>query len=910
MADGSSTETSSSSQAATDAAESTVEINVKTLDSRVFTFRVNKKMRVLTLKEKVAEASGVSVAQQRLIFRGRVLKDDDVLSEYHVEDGHTLHLVARQPVHSQSSAGASLGDNAANSANQAGNDTTGGGPRGRVGQVSHGLLFGTINVGDQGEAIVPDLSRIIGSVLNSMGIGTSTAGGPGYTPSATTANPLSQASQSVETGSTQNAGGSGQTRPQMQTGSGHPFQSVQIPLTGVVAVPSLHMAIPDSLTTISEFISRMELALSINDHPPSASPVSTRISPTPDTASANAASANSRRLPTPEALGSILQRAQQLISGQAAPALSHMAEALDRERNSNDPTVRSQLQSEAVHLGMAMQHLGALFLELGRTVLTLRMGRTPAEAMVNAGPAVYISPSGPNPIMVQPFPLQTSSLFGASSAGPVSASRFPGATPADATRQINIHIHAGTSAAAGSSSLGSRVTTGQVPQGGQPNQESGSLNENTSGNTRSGGVLSTGDGVPIVQSETSNNSGPAEISGPGSNNFVQPGFNSTSQVPSESTSVPSVLTSSSMEIASSLSEKMPCVSSSTPVWKTDGALECLPNVSRVVDDGISQISSHNLSEGQSNISTDSSASQDTSSSQTRDEGEGDRTIPIGLGLGGLQPKRRSKTMKSQEKDAGSQKPLCQEQLSISRGQQVLQSLLSQNSNANEMDANRLTRQRPPIIGQNVNDMPSTGSEGNRQINASNLISQIIQSPVVNNMMTGLSEQTGIGSPADLTSMLEQLTQSPSVMNTLNQITQQVEGQSLDLGDMFSGFGGQQGGMDFSRMIQQMMPVVSQALGRVSNHPTPGQQPPSHVERAYGDDERNVQVDVDQIVDRMERHDSPVEIFHSVVESAGRLSGLGNDYEDLLVELSNDQQLAVEYVEMINRDLRGRLGHDS
>ncbi|KAK1324256.1 hypothetical protein QJS10_CPA01g00306 [Acorus calamus] len=426
---------------------------------------------------------------------------------------------------------------------------------------------------------------------------------------------------------------------------------------------------------------------------------------------------------------------------------------------------------------MAMQHLGALFLELGRTVLTLRMGRTPAEAMVNAGPAVYISPSGPNPIMVQPFPLQTSSLFGASSAGPFSASRFPGATPADATRQINIHIHSGTSVAAGSSSLGSRVTTGQVPQGGQPNQESGSLNENTLGNTRSGGVPSTGDGVPIVHAETSNNSGPAEISGPGSNNFVQPGFSSTSQVPSESTSVPSILTSSSMEIASSLSEKMPCVSSSTPVWKTDGlsdgvtplvssALECLPNVSRVVDDGISQISSHNLSEGQSNISTDSSASQHTSSSQTRDEGEGDRTIPIGLGLGGLQPKRRSKTMKSQEKDAGSQKPLCQDQLSISRGQQVLQSLLSQNSNANEMDANRLTRQRPPVIGQNVNDMPSTGSEGNRQINASNLISQIIQSPVVNNMMTGLSEQTGIGSPADLTSMLEQLTQSPSVMTPL------------------------------------------------------------------------------------------------------------------------------------------------
>ncbi|CAH1437379.1 unnamed protein product [Lactuca virosa] len=64
-------------------------------------------------------------------------------------------------------------------------------------------------------------------------------------------------------------------------------------------------------------------------------------------------------------------------------------------------TVRTQIQSEAIQFGLAMQHSGALLLEPGRTMLTLHIGESPAESSVNAGPAVYISPSDPNPIMVQ-----------------------------------------------------------------------------------------------------------------------------------------------------------------------------------------------------------------------------------------------------------------------------------------------------------------------------------------------------------------------------------------------------------------------------------------------------------------------------------------------------------------------------
>lgn len=41
-------------------------------------------MPVPLLKEKIANEVGVPVGQQRLIFRGKVLKDDHVLSEYRI----------------------------------------------------------------------------------------------------------------------------------------------------------------------------------------------------------------------------------------------------------------------------------------------------------------------------------------------------------------------------------------------------------------------------------------------------------------------------------------------------------------------------------------------------------------------------------------------------------------------------------------------------------------------------------------------------------------------------------------------------------------------------------------------------------------------------------------------------------
>ncbi|KAF8410339.1 hypothetical protein HHK36_002866 [Tetracentron sinense] len=338
MADENHTEAASTSEATGENSESNVELNIKTLDSRMYTFRVDKNMPVPLFKEKIANAVGVPVGQQRLIFRGKVLKDDHLLSEYRillfqaldvstfqVENGHTLHLVARQPVQSQPSSGTSIGEASGNNDNRA-NDSTAGAPRNRVGQVSRSVVLGTFNVGEQGEGVVPDLTQIIGAVLSSFGIGGQPiAGGINSISPTVPSNVSGQASQGIEIEGMRNDVGSrsqagNQVQP-VQAFPNHPFQALpqalQFPLTGAaIPVPSLHMPMPDSLNTLSGFINRMELTLSLNGSQPNPSPVSVGDPPRLDLPS------NARGQPTPEALSIILRQAQQLLSGHTVAALS------------------------------------------------------------------------------------------------------------------------------------------------------------------------------------------------------------------------------------------------------------------------------------------------------------------------------------------------------------------------------------------------------------------------------------------------------------------------------------------------------------------------------------------------------------------------------------------------------------
>ncbi|XP_062163600.1 ubiquitin-like domain-containing protein CIP73 isoform X2 [Alnus glutinosa] len=943
-----SSEGSSTGNVSGESSDSTVQLNIKTLDSHIYSFQVDKNMPVSSFKEKIANEIGIPVGQQRLIFRGRVLKDDHLLSEYHVENGHTLHLVERQPAQSQPSSGTGSGETTGNNGNR-GSDASTGNPRNRVGQISHSVVLGTFNVGDQGEGMVPDLSRVIGAVLNSIGLGgQTTAVGTGGTQYSTLAPQGNEAE-----GTQGNVGGQPQVGNQAQSGQAFPSQPfpslpqvVQIPVAAAaVPVPSLHVPIPDSLSTLSEFMNRMEHTLSQNGYQPS----STNTGNLPRVELPT----NAQGLRTPESLSIVLRHAERLLSGHAVAALSHIAGRLEQEGSSSDPAIRGQIQTESMQLGLAMQHLGALLLELGRTILTLRMGQSPAEYVLNAGPAVYISPSGPNPIMVQPFPLQTSSLFGGAvpQSNPVT---FGPVGIGNAPRHINIHIHAGTSLAPIVSAVGARASNVQGMQG----EHRSAAGSGDSGATR----------VPPLRNVIA-----AGHSGVASSGVAQPGLGVSVSQQAADHQLSSALSELQSQfrilvgnmhgegmVSSGQAESRVQNSSVESGARSDVGIEqpntmTVNSVSRVGESGASvpgctpgsegqkhqlgadQVSNNDASSGLKDVSDSSGSSLSClsggtaakseyvpenalRSDQKHDTTEGAKAIPVGLGLGGLERKRRGmQQRKVTGGDSGTtSSSVDQNQQIRTSGQHILQSLASHSSAVSSMNANEQSQgQLPSAVGQVMDSRPLGGQGSDGQIDMANIMSQVLQSPALNGLVTGVSEQTGVVSPDLFRNMLQQFSQSPQMRNTVNQIVQQVDTQ--DLGNMFSGLGrGQGGGLDLPRMFQQMMPIVSQAL---SGRSTPSQlfsaveaEPQSRYnERLSSDDkqnEQNFQIDLQQVAQRIENLNPPGDVFRSVVENAVQLSGSGSGSRDLVDELCSDEGLANEYAEMLRRDISQRLPGDS
>ncbi|KAI5392681.1 ubiquitin-like domain-containing protein CIP73 isoform X1 [Lathyrus oleraceus] len=914
----SSNEGSTSTNVSPHSSDSTVELNIKTLDSRNYTFQLQKNMPVSLFKQKIADQIGLPVHQQRLIFRGKVLKDEHLLSDYHVENGHTLHLVERQPNPPQTSASDSVETTNTNSSR--GNDAGSGAPRNRVGQISHSVVLGTFNVGEQVEGTAQDLTRVIGAVLNSI------ANGGQSTINLPNSTQHTSAPPGNETEGNQNLAGN--QAPSGQTFPGLAFQPmphvVQIPtVAGAIPIPSFNAPIPDSLNTLSEFINRMEQILSQNGYGPN-------ISSTNSGDQRVELASNTQGLPTLEALTTVLHRAEQLLGGQAVSALSHIAGRMEREGTSADLGVRGQIQSESVQIGIAMQHLGALLLELGRTMLTLRMGRSSAESVVNSGPAVYISPSGPNPIMAQPFPLQTSSLFG----GPLSSS-----TPATlgtvgvgtAPRNVNIHIHAGTSLAPIVSAIGSRSNNGEGTRT-EHRSESGSSD---SGSAR---VLPVRN---VISASLSSNP-----SGIGTANGTPTGFSiSTSQLPPDSAPLSSVLgeihsrlrnsvgnlqgdntvlsgqTQSTNRDLSSGSELRPaqvneqrdtvemnergatgassvgCTSESGAEKPQTEAIKTCSNDERdvLVDKFVSSSSNQDLQSSSSGETmVKSEKVQDApSASERRDVTEPAKTAPLGLGMSGLERKRRTKLQPPVGKGAGdgsSSSSINQSLETRTDSQNILQTPAGQESAVHSINGDRPSSQRP---------MPPGGS----QIDVAGLMSQVLHSPALNGLLEGFSHQTGVDSPDGLRNMLQQFTQSPQMMNTVNQIAQQVDSQGM--GNMLSGMGrGQGGGMDFSRMFQQMMPIVSQALGG-GNPPSPFSAAEPETLAPYrneNSDNQNLQPDLRPVVERIDRLSPPADIFRAVAENAVQQSGSGSASDDLLDELCCNESLASEYLEMLRHDV--------
>ncbi|KAJ4838103.1 hypothetical protein Tsubulata_039647 [Turnera subulata] len=445
------------------AAEATIEIKIKTLDSQTYTMRVDKQMPVPALKEQIASLTGVLSEQQRLICRGKVLKDDQLLSAYHVEDGHTLHLVVRQPVPPSSEGFPSY----------PATDPASGASHGHSSHGSPGVVIETFSVPDQGD-VPPEISRIVSAVLGSLGFSNIGTGSDGIEVSRERGQQRMSAAGGIvdaETLQPEQAG--------MRSHSDRSQSAFGLP-TGVSMGSPHPPVIPDSLTTLTQYLSQLKREFDAigrtgeNNAPADA----TERNEQRDSTSTSQQSTVQQRLPTPASLAEVMLSTRQFLVEQVAECLLQLAGQLESQAHITDPQVRSRYQSTASRAGLQLHNLGAFLLELGRATMTARLGQAPTEAVVNAGPAVFVNPSGPNPLMVQPLPFQTGSTFGTIPSGSMQSGTglVSGIGGGFLPRRIDIQIRRGSSTVASNNTRDENVPT-QQPSG-QRNQTTGSGVEN------------------------------------------------------------------------------------------------------------------------------------------------------------------------------------------------------------------------------------------------------------------------------------------------------------------------------------------------------------------------------------------------------------------------------------------------
>ncbi|CAO2170140.1 unnamed protein product [Urochloa humidicola] len=943
MADDNPHGASSSTAMPGDDSESTIEINIKTLDSQVHKLRVNKNVPVSVLKEKIFEATGVPLDQQRLIFRGRVLKDDHLLSEYHLEDGFTLHLVARRAAEGQNSSGASEGNTHAN-----------------------------VNVAGNG-GLMDDISRSVRDLLGSLGVAMS-----GGVTNAAFSVPLTTAPEGANNVT-------GRTQPVNPAQPGFSVMNHQIHVTQLQpgAIPR-NMVIPDSLTTLSEYMERVDRVLQNNGTPPSREEGQQQ--PTTDDANVNP------RYPSPEVLASVIERTQQLLSGSAASALSHIVQRIRQDGGTEDASIRREIQTESVQLGIAMQHLGAMFFELGRTMMMLRTGVSPSQAFVNSGPAVYINSTGPNPIMVQPS-YQNTPPFGVSNIpvlggvsgafGIVDPSRSSGFV--DPFRNIN--VQSSGAPATNGSSAGS-TTTSEGATNGNRQDAARTRGANPPGQPATTRGLQTRTVVAAIPARSSFEAPvlsvvlPVQVRGQvavpnqptsvqGSQTAVGNGAqpNLASAVPQASVGgvagVDPLVTQINAHIANALAANAPgqvsssvqsavdqgfhlttdsragVLSSSTPdttPQQNDPSGTCgstLPSQDRnaVNVSNLDSVQHHtqledtnadtdNLSGGPAaththvplSTSAEKSALKNKSSdgvgSQSLEPSASGSSEPVGLG-GGLIPKRRSRAAKppgSTTDPARDSSSASQNQDAVSVAQQFLQGFASQNTNASRSSAPISV---PPSSRTQPTGFPPRRQGGEGQPDIGSMISGMLNNPVFGNLLSNVATQAG-GSSADMRSVMEGL-QSPAVLDTISNIVQNVD--ERDLGAMFSSGRGQ-GGMDLSRMLQQMMPVVSQVLGGAgaqtvgANNGQSRSQPRSSDTTGGNVLDSSSQIDLHQARESIEQHESPENIFGAVLETAALAYGEDDSIQSMLEELVSDAELTNDYLRLLVEQFRQRLQSES
>lgn len=68
-------------------------IKVKTLTGKEIDLDINPEDRIIAIKKKVEEKEGIPPEQQRLIFGGKQMPDEQTAESFKIEAGSVLHLV-------------------------------------------------------------------------------------------------------------------------------------------------------------------------------------------------------------------------------------------------------------------------------------------------------------------------------------------------------------------------------------------------------------------------------------------------------------------------------------------------------------------------------------------------------------------------------------------------------------------------------------------------------------------------------------------------------------------------------------------------------------------------------------------------------------------------------------------------
>jgi hypothetical protein len=207
-----------------------------------------------------------------------------------VEDGHTLHLVVRQPVSESSTSNA-----AADPALSAGDSQ--GSQRSRV-------VVGSFNIAEQADGVYSDLGQIVSAVLGSLGISNPEGGIEGIDDMG----PLHERlSRSSGPGTARDSSGGRSATPNAVDQTSTPLASSQ---------PA---AIPDSLTTLSEYLNHLRQEFAANgSNANNLQDSENSVGNVQDSASTTGES----RIPRPSHLAEVLQSTRQLLIGEVADCLS------------------------------------------------------------------------------------------------------------------------------------------------------------------------------------------------------------------------------------------------------------------------------------------------------------------------------------------------------------------------------------------------------------------------------------------------------------------------------------------------------------------------------------------------------------------------------------------------------------